>query len=135
LSAFSCSESEEIILESEPEPFLLMKFINESDYDLSELKMFGKTQLPNLAVGQETEFIEMDTYTYPYSAKINHKVQDTVGRPPRKICGNETHEVITKGKYTVKLTVALGYTDWDFSGYDYIEPYECLFLFSEIVKE
>ena len=57
LSAFSCNESEEIILETEPER-LLVKFIHKSNYDLSEFQMNSTVQLPNLAVGEETDFIK-----------------------------------------------------------------------------
>lgn len=132
LSAFSCNESEEIILEAEPEP-LLMKFVNESNYDLKELKMFSAIQLPNLASREETDFIKMDKYTSPYSAKINHKFQDTLSRYPVRTCGNEEYEIITKGKYTVVLTVELGYYDY-FEGDNY-EQRACLYLVSNVTKE
>lgn len=132
LSAFSCSESEEIILEEEKKE-LFINFVNESDYDLRDLKMNNSIQLPDLAKGEETGFIKMDKYTEPYSAKINHKLQDTVGRYPAPRCGNEIYIPKTEGKYTVVLTVELGY-------YDYIEgenyyQLEFLQLFTNSMKE
>ena len=135
LSAFSCNESEEVIAEIEPEP-LLIKFVNGSDYDLSGFKMGGTTiQLQDLAAGQETEFIKMNKYTEPYSAKINNKSQDTVGRPPIK-CTSEYSEPITKGKYIVVLTLEEYYNQaYDEHGVSLGLVFDRLYLVGHTTKQ
>ena len=134
LSAFSCNESEEIILETEPEP-LLVKFINKSNYDLSEFQMNSTVQLPNLAVGEETDFIKMDVYTSPNKAKINNKFQDTIEKFRHIVrCGNEEYTPITAGKHIVFLTVELRYVESSFNGYEFTEPYESLFLIATMME-
>lgn len=75
----------------------------------------------------------MDVYTYPYSAKIFPKFQDTLARMPVRRGGNEPYEVITKGKYTVVMRVELGYYDY-FEGNNY-QQLECLYLVPTITKQ
>jgi hypothetical protein len=133
LSAFACNEGEEIIIEPKP---LLMKFVNASDYDLSGFKMGGTIQLQDLAVGQETGFIEMDIYASPYKAKINHKAQDTVGMFPLRCDDGYQSDKITEGKYIVVLTLEEGYRqEYDEQGVSLGLVFERLYLISTISKQ
>lgn len=135
LSAFSCNEGCEEI-SPEPKP-LLMKFVNDSDYDLSGFKMGGTTiQLQDLAAGQETEFIKMDVYTSPYSAKINTKFQDTIGRAPVRCDDGYYSNKITEGKYTIVLTLEEYYNQaYDEQGISLGLVFDRLYLVSHVTKE
>lgn len=77
----------------------------------------------------------MDKYTEPYSAKINHKLQDTVGTPPLRCDDGLDYLKITEGKYTVVLTVEEAYyQEYDEQGVALGLVLDRLYLVSNAIK-